>query len=133
MSKAHNPLQSGKIWIALSALALLIVVVVAFLVPLGNLGPLGNWALTYGKRNNTFSVSDPTGRIVGADLRLCGAVQPLHRFDQVFTAEVPITCEGDGEVRLHFADGKQASCVVGYVTPGAVQHFNFEVNGNECA
>ena len=132
MSKPPTSPKKGRIWISVGALSLALVVAAVLLMPLGKLGPLGEMAQAYGKRGNTFSVSDPTGRAVAAELRLCGATQTLHRSNAGFSAEVPITCEGDGEVRLHFVDGQQASCVVGYVTPGAEQRFDFVVSGNKC-
>lgn len=113
-------------------MALVPITILAALVTLGRLGAAGDLADAYARRSNSFSVSDPAGRVVAADLRLCGATRPLHRAGRVLKAVVPITCEGHGDVRVRFADGSDASCLVGYVTPGAVQHFRFAVKGTAC-
>lgn len=116
----------------MGVLILAFVLAVAALVPIGRLGPLGDLALAYARPENTFFVADPTGRIRSAELKLCGETRTLQQSNGDFSATVPITCEGSGEVRLYFADGQKGSCVVGYVTPGAEQHFSFVVRGNEC-
>lgn len=79
---------------------------------------------------NTFEV-----RAVGAtsaDLILCGQSTPLKLADGKFTGTFPIRCEGDGAIKVGFHDRPQVSCPIGYVTPGAVQSFKFEVNNGQC-
>lgn len=79
---------------------------------------------------NTFEV-----RAVGAtsaDLTLCGQSTPLQRTDGKFTGTLPIRCEGDGAIKVNFPDRPSVSCPIGYVTPGAVQSFKFEVDNGRC-
>jgi hypothetical protein len=42
-----------------------------------------------------------------------------------------ISCEGDGEIIVS-QGGSTVRCVVGYVTPGAVQDFSFVVENGSC-
>ncbi len=79
---------------------------------------------------NTFEV-----RAVGAtsaDLTLCGQSTTLKRADGKFTGDVPIRCEGVGAIKVGFPDRPQVRCPIGYVTPGAVQSFKFEVDNGRC-
>lgn len=79
---------------------------------------------------NTFEV-----RAVGAtsaDLTLCGQSTRLKRMDGKFTGTLPIRCEGDGAIKVGFPDRPPVSCPIGYVTPGAVQSFKFEVDSGRC-
>ena len=79
---------------------------------------------------NTFEV-----RAVGAtsaDLILCGRSTPLERTDGKFTGTLPIRCEGDGTIKVGFPDRPPVNCPIGYVTPGAVQSFKFEVDSGRC-
>jgi len=85
-----------------------------------------------GSVDNTFTVSDPEGMATSAELRLCGKSQNLGHSNQNFATSVPITCEADGAVLVHLANGETTSCVVGYVTPGAVQRFDFLIKGTQC-
>lgn len=92
------------------------------------LAPL--WATGCDRTANTFEV-----RAVGAtsaDLTLCGQSTPLKLADGKFTGAVPIRCEGDGAIKVGFPDRPQVSCPIGYVTPGAVQSFKFEVDNGRC-
>lgn len=79
---------------------------------------------------NTFEVLAPEAR--SAELHLCGKATELRRSGARFSTVRKITCEGAGEITIRFADRPPASCRVGYVTPGAVQDFQFEVDGLEC-
>lgn len=64
---------------------------------------------------------------------LCGSKEtPMKRRGDLLVAAVPIGCEGSGEVRLQFGDGRVATCPIGYVTPGAKQSFDFSLSDGGC-
>lgn len=81
---------------------------------------------------NTFEVDTAASSDAVAILALCGRETPLTRSGQLLKVARPITCEGHGEVQVRLKDGSRASCVVGYVTPGAVQNFHFQLRDGRC-
>lgn len=82
---------------------------------------------------NTFVVADEKKLVTAAELTLCGAEVPLRRSGGQFTVSKAIDCEGSGRIRLRYASGGKYDCIVGYVTPGAVQNFTFRATENGCA
>lgn len=82
---------------------------------------------------NTFVVADEKGMVAAAELTLCDAKVPLRRSGGQLTVRRAIDCEGSGRIRLHYASGGDFDCILGYVTPGAVQNFTFRAAENGCA
>ncbi len=81
---------------------------------------------------DSFMVEDPQGMIVGGELVLCEAVTPLEKVGEDWHANLHVDCEGSGEILLVLADGREAVCETGYVTPGALQDFLFRLEGGDC-
>jgi hypothetical protein len=81
---------------------------------------------------NQFAVFDPDVAVLRAELRLCEKTVPMEREGQGLTARMDIDCEGSGAIVLTLRDGRSATCPIGYVTPGAMQNFNFIVEGDRC-
>ena len=81
---------------------------------------------------DSFMVEDPQGQIVGGELLLCEAVSPLEQVGEDWHANMHVDCEGSGEIRLALADGSQATCEVGYVTPGMLQDWLFHLEDGAC-
>jgi hypothetical protein len=79
---------------------------------------------------NTFDVQAPGAS--SAELQLCGKVTRLDQSSDRFSAARAIDCEGDGKIIVRLQGRPAVSCVVGYVTPGAVQHFRFSIDGDQC-
>ena len=82
---------------------------------------------------NTFVVADEQKIVAAAELTLCGAEVPLQRSGGRLTVSKVIDCEGSGRIRLRYASGGEYDCIVGYVTPGAVQNFTFRATKSGCA
>lgn len=82
--------------------------------------------------DNTFKVTDPGGAVAAAELRLCGSQVKLTQSNHQFGGATAVTCEGEGEILVHLSDGRETSCHIGYVTPGAKQNFEFIVEGAQC-
>jgi len=81
---------------------------------------------------DSFMVEDPQGQITGGALHLCEKVVPLDQVGEDWHANMHVDCEGRGEIRLVLADGEEATCEVGYVTPGALQDFLFRLEDGAC-
>jgi hypothetical protein len=81
---------------------------------------------------NTFQVDATTSPGAEATLAICGKEMPLVRHGNLLATARPITCEGDGEVRVQLADGRISTCHIGYVTPDAEQEFRFRLLGGKC-
>ena len=81
---------------------------------------------------NTFVVQDPRSLVSSATLRLCGSETPLVRHGDRLSLSRSISCEGDGEIRLVYADGGPEHCIVGYVTPDLKQDFIFRAEQSRC-
>ncbi len=79
---------------------------------------------------NTFNVKS-NRMVTSADLRLCGKEKRLHKLGDSFVGAQRITCEGEGQIIVR-SDRAPVTCVVGYVTPGAVQDFSFLVEAGSC-
>lgn len=84
------------------------------------------------KIDNEFIVRDPGGTVSSAELRLCGKRLNLTKSGGEMRGKMPITCEGEGSILVRLADGKETSCRIGYVTPGAEQKFEFVVENGQC-
>jgi hypothetical protein len=85
-----------------------------------------------GNVSNDFVIKDPAGTILSAEIRLCNKHVQLIRFGREFRGKMPITCEGDGDILVHLSNGRETVCKIGYVTPGAQQKFQFEVENDNC-
>lgn len=81
---------------------------------------------------NTFIVTDAEQNIVSADLKLCNSVTPLQRSGERWSVTTPIECEGSGKISIKYASSEEETCIVDYVTPAAVQSFEFQVTENGC-
>lgn len=81
---------------------------------------------------NSFTVEDEGRTIAVADLVLCDSTTPLKRVDGRFVVSKPISCEGEGYIRLTYASGQEKECRIGYVTPGAKQDFRFRAGESKC-
>ena len=81
---------------------------------------------------NTFVVQDARGLVSDATLRLCGSETSLVREGQRLSLSRSVTCEGDGEIQLHYTDGGLEHCLIGYVTPQAQQDFQFRADESSC-
>jgi hypothetical protein len=101
-----------------------------FLVAL--LPALMSWAGSCGRVENTFTVRDPAGSIIGAELALCGGRSALRDNGEWLSLSTRLGCEGSGEIVVRLSDGRVASCRIGYVTPGLRQEFEFVVQANRC-
>ncbi len=84
------------------------------------------------KVDNTFVVNDAKRSVTSADLELCGSIIPLRRSGDRLSAVASIDCEGSGRINLLYATGVEHECMVGYVTPGAVQSFEFRATEAGC-
>ncbi len=82
--------------------------------------------------DNTFAIGDPGGNVTSAELRLCGSQIQLSRSDHQLSGKKRVTCEGEGEILVRLSDGRETSCHIGYVTPGAEQNFAFIVENAQC-
>jgi hypothetical protein len=81
---------------------------------------------------NTFQVQDPRGLVRSATLRLCGSETPMVREGSALTLTRSISCEGDGEIRLIYKDGRPEHCPIGYVTSDAKQDWHFRADQASC-
>ena len=79
-----------------------------------------------------FSVANPDGAIRSVHVHICGKVFDLPEREVRFSDHITIDCEGSGKVQVHMEDGREVTCIVGYVTPGASQHFGYEISEGEC-
>ncbi|WP_416907145.1 MAG: hypothetical protein ACMVO5_08800 [Polymorphobacter sp.] len=85
------------------------------------------------KVENGFVVEDQQRRVETATLVLCGSETPLRRRGDQVTISKVIECEGDGQIELQYFSGDAYQCIVGYVTPGAAQDFNYHAMETGCA
>ena len=85
------------------------------------------------KTENTFIVVDEQRRVAEANLMLCGSERPLRRSGNQLAVSADIECEGDGRITLRYASGEKHDCIVGYVTPGALQSFTYRATQEGCA
>lgn len=81
---------------------------------------------------NTFAVDVSEAPGTTASLALCGEHAALKLSGATLRITRPITCEGEGDVRLKLKDGSSVICHVGYVTPGAEQSFRWRVHKGAC-
>jgi hypothetical protein len=84
------------------------------------------------KVGNNFVIKNPANTVSSAEVRLCNKQLLLTKSEGDFRGVVPITCEGEGDVLIHFSTGHETICKIGYVTPGAQQSFQFIIEGNSC-
>jgi hypothetical protein len=82
--------------------------------------------------SNKFVVHDQNGSVVSAEVRLCGKQQQLTKNGNEVAGAMAITCEGEGNILLRLSDGREITCRIGYVTPGADQTFKFAVQDGHC-
>lgn len=79
-----------------------------------------------------FSVADEDGDIRSVEVHICKKVVELPEREVRFSDHINIDCEGSGEVHVQMDDGREITCLIGYVTPGASQHFGYEIKDGEC-
>lgn len=82
--------------------------------------------------NNEFIIDDPEGVVSSAELRLCDKFLKLNRSEGVVRRAMPITCEGAGSILVRLSNGKETTCPIGYVTPGAQDTFRYVIKNGEC-
>jgi hypothetical protein len=80
---------------------------------------------------NSFEVHTPGA--ASAELQLCGRLTSLEPSGGKLTATRAISCEGEGAIIVRFPNQPPVRCPIGYVTPGAVQSFRFNVDGDGCS
>ena len=81
---------------------------------------------------NGVVIYDKGQTMSSAEARLCGRHKPLTKNGAEIRGAIPITCEGDGAILVRLLNGKETTCRIGYVTPGARQDFRFVVEGGQC-
>lgn len=81
---------------------------------------------------NVFEVTDRTGQRVSAVLEICSSETSLQKIGSRFWGIKTIDCEGGGVIKMLYPDGKMVECPIGYVTPGAYQHFSYLVDDWGC-
>lgn len=79
-----------------------------------------------------FGVDDPQGLAKSAVLQLDGYDQPLEREGTRLWTSRRIKRDADGRIRILYTDGREADCLIGYVTPGAGQRWNFRLTRAGC-
>lgn len=99
-----------------------VVLMLQFLLVVAACSPTGDY----------FSVIDTDDSIGSVEVHICEEVFELPEREVRFSDHISIDCEGSGEVRVRMKDGREITCIIGYVTPGASQHFGFEINEGEC-
>lgn len=82
---------------------------------------------------NSFVVEDQQRSVETAKLVLCGSETPLRRRGDQLAVSKVVECEGNGRIELQYVAGNEYECIVGYVTPGAVQTFTYRATKNGCA
>lgn len=81
---------------------------------------------------NSIDIDVTEARGVTGSVMLCDRETPLVVQGTHLRASVPVTCEGVGEVRLRLGNDANATCQIGYVSPGLEQDFLFALRGDEC-
>ena len=80
----------------------------------------------------TVDAENAGSPVASAAVTLCGQpAKTLLRSGTQFRAVVANRCEGEGSIRLRFANGATADCSIGYVTT-LEDKWNFEVRGRSC-
>lgn len=82
---------------------------------------------------NSFVVEDQQRSVETAKLVLCGSETLLRRRGDQLAVSKVVECEGNGWIELQYVSGNKYECIVGYVTPGAVQTFTYRATKNGCA
>lgn len=80
---------------------------------------------------DTFHVYDRQRRVRSANVDVCGRVTRLHRVGGQLFGIVPISCEGDGKVRLLLDNGREIDCLIGYVT-SLPQTWRYQIVAEKC-
>ena len=81
---------------------------------------------------NYFSVANDGGTIESVEVHICNQVANLPERAARFSDHIHIDCEGSGEFQVRMKDGREVTCVIGYVTPGLSQKFEYEIIDGEC-
>lgn len=82
--------------------------------------------------DNKFTIADPEGSVTSAVVQLCGSQVKLSRSKGGFSGYKKVNCDGDGKIVVLLSGGRETSCPIGYVAPGAKQEFPFIVQGGRC-
>ena len=85
-----------------------------------------------GVEPDTFTVDDPSALAKSAVLQLDGSDQRLERDRGRWTTTRQIRRDADGRVRVLYHDGRKVDCLIGYVTPGAPQHWRYRLTPTSC-
>lgn len=83
-------------------------------------------------KSDTFTVADPNGLAKSAVLQLDGHAQSLTRFSKRLTTVREIRRDAHGRMLITYADGRKVDCLIGYVTPGALQQWDFRLTPTTC-
>lgn len=81
-----------------------------------------------------YRVISHDAEIRSATLTLCEREVELEQEAGVWTADVPISCEGGGHLFVRLADGGAVSCSGDYITPGMRSAtFGYVASSTGCA
>jgi hypothetical protein len=62
----------------------------------------------------------------------CRSAKPISQGQRRFQGQRTLTCEGDGVLRLRYADGRQLECPIGYFTMHMGARWRFAVRDGRC-
>jgi hypothetical protein len=84
------------------------------------------------KVDNRFYIEDADRSVSSAEVHLCGRQLKLFKVDSHLHGSLASKCEGEGNISVKLSNGDNASCHIGYVTPGAEQVFKFSIERGKC-
>lgn len=79
-----------------------------------------------------FSVANANDDVESAEVHICDKVIKLPKRAERFSKHIDIDCEGSGKLEVVMEDDTEVTCIIGYVTPGASQHWGYEIKEGEC-
>jgi hypothetical protein len=81
---------------------------------------------------NDFIMQDSNAEVASAELQLCGEKRPLEKVGTEFKGHLYVSCEGSGKIIVRLKNNTETSCLIGYVTFGMVDTFEFEIKDGKC-
>jgi hypothetical protein len=81
---------------------------------------------------NYFIVQDKFGEAASAELQLCGKKRPLEKVGTEFKGQLDVSCEGSGKIVVRLKNKTETTCLIGYVTFGMVDTFDFVIQEGRC-
>ncbi|MBU1253983.1 MAG: hypothetical protein KKE69_06255 [Alphaproteobacteria bacterium] len=79
-----------------------------------------------------FSVANANDDVGSAEVHICDKVVKLPKRAERFSEHIDVDCEGSGKLKVLMEDGNEVTCIIGYVTPGASQHWGYEIKEGVC-